>query len=221
MNLSINTQRTLNHWRGVHEGKIVETEENYVSIEHIFSDTENLDFLFHEVFKYFQNSHEIVQRAQKVASLFSAEKKGIKVSVDEGALVKIAHKSICELAKFCKHEGYLEYLAIVKNIKPVFIEHDNAKLLQLRKNELFGGILEVILEAIMYDSKTFSSGYSSIESAIFNFTKNSTFLTWYIGSPLIFLDIDFDDYFRLRQLGYDYAITEKNIFIMPSSNNLA
>lgn len=220
MKLKPDVKKALEHWQDVHEGRIVQREDNYLSIQYIFTDIDNLDYLFIEVFKYFNQSEDIIKRAQNVAKLKRAEAASLKICSDHEKVIQTAFDSASELARFCEAEGESEFYETISKLKPEFLPYNQKEFFDLRKNNTFLTYFDVIGEAIAYDNQTFNAGFGSIEDAVYHFTNNNYFLTWYICSPLIFLDINFDDYFELRMLGYDYTLNSENIFIMPSSNVL-
>ena len=212
-------QKALDYWRATHEGEIRDEEDTHISIEYIFSsqDLDVLDYLFRAIFKYEDECDELIRRANNVAKLLSDEDANRISPGNQNRAKEIAFASAIELAQFADATEASGMCDVVRGLEPKCVKYDAARVVKLRNNQAQLSLLEPLTEALVYDEKIYMSGYSSLEPALYHFSRSDTLLSLYMCSPFIHFDINLDHYFELRKLGYTYFIDEKSLFLVPAS----
>lgn len=82
----------------------------------------------------------------------------------------------------------------------------NAKLKKWQHEEYIDVIDDYVFDCLLSNEIKFHALFE----AFYGLTNNFQ-LVWYLGSPLIHTDVNFDNYFDILKVGGEYAVTENGI----------
>ncbi len=160
---------------------------------------------YNNVFKYFPNSTELIIRLQNYYSNknYLHEIIDVKEYLLSNTMADINEKSILfyesDIKEFLK--GDINYVDDIKEVS-------EAKL----KGCLNEEYIDIIDDHIFDSLYVKNSRVNALLEAFFGLTRNYQ-LVWYLASPLIDSEINFDHYFNIWKVGGEYAITEKGIIV--------
>lgn len=156
------------------------------------------------VFSFFPNSHELSNRLKSYYSNVDFRKsihdlpKYLIQATTEDVKSKLKLFISDELKPFLENE-----IHFVESIEEI-----TSSKLEDWQNEHY---IDIISDHV-YDCRISGEKIIALFEAFFGLTRDYQ-LTWYLGSPLIKSEINFDNYYDIWKVGGDYAITNDRVIV--------
>ncbi|NOX39687.1 MAG: hypothetical protein GXP05_03985 [Alphaproteobacteria bacterium] len=164
---------------------------------------------FEQVFGYFPNSKELVIRAMNVKEAFFG--KDISWEPNPNECMHLAQQDVLEKRKAFVETGDNEFVEVIDSAEPRFISEPS--IVMEAQSDLRNSTLTSEMDSYL-TSKWIekSDKFFTLFEAFYGFTSSYE-IAWYLGAPLTDTDVNVDNYFELKKIGGDYALTEDAILV--------
>lgn len=160
------------------------------------------------VFEHFPNYTDLITRLKR----YYSASRPIEIDNLEQFLIQKVKKDI---EQKCRAIDDKELLSILnKDIK--FIEDFN-KVDAAQLGDWHGEFMALLVDYILDNRYSKDRRVYALFESFYGLTHNYH-LVWYLGSPLIDVNINFDYYFDIWTTGGEYAITENGVIVSKRNN---
>ncbi len=164
------------------------------------------DYEYQKIFKYFTNKDELIRRLKEY---FSKENYINQIDDLKDFLILSTRKDIEEKKQVLDDDELLKILD-----KKIYFLEDFNEFSEYQLDEWNGEYISLLGDSFR---KTRSNEEYALFEAYYGLTNNIQ-LVWYLGSPLLGIELNFDYYFDIWKVGGDYAVTEDCIYVSTSSS---
>lgn len=166
---------------------------------------------FGKIFQYFDESEELIKRLTVVKGILSTNKKKCAFTHDQ--LFSIALQDLTEKKSACANAGDDELVNIINNLKPIFSDNISAFERTQITDWPYGEYIIHISDYMLDNMKSETSQNYALLEAFYGLCSSFP-IQWYLASPIIKTEINFDGYIKLWANGFDYTFNEKELIII-------
>lgn len=209
----MNKEKMLSDWMSFCEKKKNFDKSHFYTLFHYRWQPSELKIIF----KYFADYKVLEEKIMRYlnSDRYNAIQKGNNfktIPIDENKLVTLIKSDLSEKKKVCQKFKDFELVDIIEHAKIEFVSvEDFTSLLETDIPD--GWIIELLNDYFIENRISNEDSIYALFEAYYGLTANYQ-LVWFLGSPLINVEYNFNSYIELWENGLDYLVGHNHVFVI-------